>query len=151
MHASEMSLEKGLWLTSLIFLSSCFFPSVKHEKSQPLTAMTFFLCSDTWWVQTWQPPAIDKMFYNTHRTDMCSSVVVQRYCKAVFFNPGPRDPLPCMFSMFPSSTTPDLNEWLLIRPLQSLMTSWSFESGVVETWKTCRVVGPEDQGWRTLL
>ena len=50
----------------------------------------------------------------------------------MFFNPGPQDPLPCMFSMFPSSNTPDSNELLLIRPLQSLMTSWSFESGVVE-------------------
>ena len=27
------------------------------------------------------------------------------------FNPGPRDPLSCMFYMFPCSSTPDSNEW----------------------------------------
>ena len=34
--------------------------------------------------------------------------------KAVFLNSGPHDSLPCMFSMFPSSTTPDSNDQLVI-------------------------------------
>ena len=34
--------------------------------------------------------------------------------------------------LFTAVFRPDSNEWLLIRPLQSLLTSWSFESGAVE-------------------
>ena len=35
------------------------------------------------------------------------TIVTLCISKAVFLNSGPHDPLPCMFSMFPSSTTPD--------------------------------------------
>ena len=51
---------------------------------------------------------------------------------AVFLNSGPHDPLPCMFSMFPSSTTPDSNDQLVIKLCSGLIRSHSFESGVVE-------------------
>ena len=50
----------------------------------------------------------------------------------VFFNSGPRDPPPCMFSMFPSSTTPDWNDQLVIQLCSGLIRSHSFESGVLE-------------------
>jgi len=73
------------------------------------------------------------MILSAERTDCSAVTTAAERCKAavnwqqwtntVFFNPGPRDPLSCMFSMFLSSNTPDSNEWLLIRPLQRLMTS----------------------------
>ena len=37
--------------------------------------------------------------------------------------------LPCMFKMFPCSSTPDSNKGNFTSPQQSLMLSWSFESG----------------------
>ena len=37
-----------------------------------------------------------------------------------------------MFYMFPCCNTPDANERVVIRRQQSLMTSWSFESGVLQ-------------------
>jgi len=47
--------------------------------------------------------------------------------RAVFLNSGPHDPLPCMFSIFPSSATPDSNDQLVIKLCSGLIRSHSFE------------------------
>jgi len=57
-------------------------------------------------------------------------------------------PWPCMFSMFPCSSTPDSNEWVRFlssaegwgRPIHLNQVCWNRE-----TWKTCRAVCLEDQ------
>ena len=41
------------------------------------------------------------------------------YSRAVVFNPGPQGQLSCMFYMFPCFNTPDSNEWVVTRLLQS--------------------------------
>ena len=47
--------------------------------------------------------------------------------RPVFLNSGPHDPLPCMFSMFPSSTTPDSNDQLIIKLCSGLIRSHSLD------------------------
>ena len=48
-----------------------------------------------------------------------------------FSNPGPAGDLHCMLYMFPNSNTPDLNDQLIIELCWSLITTRSFESGVL--------------------
>jgi len=56
------------------------------------------------------------LFIHSHRLNLVLTQGVS-YLKAVFPNPGPQGTPPCMFSMFPCSSTPDSNEW--VRSLSS--------------------------------
>ena len=65
-------------------------------------------------------------------------------------NPGPREPLSCMF---PCSSTPDSNKWVVIKlcgnrvmTIHLNQVCWSRE-----TTKTCRTGALEDQGWPPLI
>ena len=54
------------------------------------------------------------------------SVVVIISCvpsSTVVPNPGPRDPLSCMFEIFPCSNIPDSKEWVVIQLCRSLLTT----------------------------
>jgi len=57
---------------------------------------------------------------------------------SIFLYYGPHDTLPCMFSMFPSSTTPDSNDQLVIKLCSGLIRSHSFEwvmrTGIEKHW-----------------
>jgi len=94
-------------------------PACIHTGSSTFSA-PLSLCS-SWTQQCFS--AVDAPPLNNSRLDLRRLVV--SLITALFLNSGPHDPPPCMFSMFPSFTTPDSNEWLLIRPLQS------FESATV--------------------
>ena len=54
---------------------------------------------------------------------------------------GPRAPLPCILLIFPCSSTPDSNKWVIISPLLSFLTTHSFESGVLEEGNISNVQG----------
>ena len=54
-------------------------------------------------------------------------------------------PLPCMLEVFIYSNTPDSEEEVIVRFRQSLMTSWSSESGVLEQGN---IYSMQDRGTR---
>jgi len=65
---------------------------------------------------------------------------------SLFFNSGPRDPLRCMFSMFPSSATPYWNDQLVIKLCSGLIRSHTFESGVLEEGNIENMQGSGSRG-----
>ena len=71
----------------------------------------------------------------------------------VFFIPGPRGPLPCMFQMFPCHNTLESNDQLVIKLCLSLLKTHSFESGGLGkgTSKTCRAGGRWGWGLKTTV
>ena len=114
-------------------------------------------------VQIWEkhPPwTIELLQKNSWVGKFCLKIIyldsqADHISISVFLNSGPHDPLPCMFSMFPSCTTPDSKDQLVIKLCSVLIRNHSFESGVVEEGNIQNMQGsgswgPElrNTGWR---